>query len=75
MTKLFHIEGLDSKKSATAIIEAVKKIVGVEEAQMDLMEGELALTLERPNGLIFLLVQHIVQKEDSALVLTDISSK
>ncbi|MFI3255180.1 MAG: hypothetical protein R3Y63_12735 [Eubacteriales bacterium] len=70
----FLIEGLADQGTATSIIDKIKKIVGVQDATLDVKTGELSLTLERPNGIIFKLVEHVVQKQDGSLVLKQATS-
>ncbi len=72
MTIKFKLEGLDSKKTAEAIVDDIEKIVGVDEVNMKLMDGELSVHLDRPNGIISKLVEHVIHKEDSSIVVKEI---
>lgn len=71
MTVKFSLVGLDSKKSAEAIVDDIEKIVGVVDVNMNMMDGELTVHLDRLNGIISKLVEHVIHKEDSSIVVKE----
>ncbi len=73
MTKSYQIEGLENLKTAAAIEDGVKRIMGVEGLHFDLQNATLDLELSKPNALMKVLVEHVVKKEDETLVVKELS--
>lgn len=72
MTLLFSIEGIENEQTVSNITVDLEKIVGVDEVFFDLKKKELKVHLDRQNGIISKLIEHVIQKEDSSIVLTEL---
>lgn len=71
MEKSFILEGITSEEMAARILENVKKMVGVEDANLSASDGKLYLLLARENKLIGKLLKYVVEKESKDIVIIE----
>lgn len=72
MQKTFTIEGLPDLASGYNILEGVRKIKGVETADLDSDSSQLNLQMTKDNKLLFQLVEYVVKRVDSNLILKEV---